>query len=448
MFSTSPSWSPRGRDGETELMARSCGMVVLGRVFRLWLLLAAAAAFARRPAIDAKNQSLLTHDLAASRLDVFSRGSAPQVINLYQTVFNEWLIRPRSQTIMRGNSNALRLTPLMAVSALGLDLHLDRLMASSEALRPALDARDSLLGWTALMHAASRGQLKCVRRLLVFTADPGLPDDDGRSAADLALIRGHAEVSFAIRDWQASARTTRRPPVAVAADVGGRSSATALPTSPVGNAAVVGSGAASSGAGHVGSGSQRSRRGGGRSSTSDVPNGSQGARKPDDGRVTPGAWQLLALLVFIGAVWALSVLARTRSGGSGRVATANRAKRAAAKRQNATTIATAANQRAVHRRLARAGEERVGLPRPRRRRPRSHRPRLQLPSRPPAPRRARGAQGGMGGRQRASHLFARQVVARAAAAAAAAERARARRRRHGGPGRRHSPWLVACPAHP
>ena len=101
-----------------------------------------------------------------------------------------------------------------------------------------------------------------------------------------------------------------------------------------------------------------------------------------------------------------------------------------------------------HRRLARAGEERVGLPRPRRRRPRSHRPRLQLPSRPPAPRRARGAQGGMGGRQRASHLFARQVVARAAAAAAAAERARARRRRHGGPGRRHSPWLVACPAHP
>ena len=105
----------------------------------------------------------------------------------------------------------------------------------------------------------------------------------------------------------------------------------------------------------------RSRRGGGRSSTSDGPNGSHGARKPDGGRVTPGAWQLLALLVFIGAVWALSVLARTRSGGSGRVATANRAKRAAAKRQNATTIATAANQRAVSQ-APRAG----GVLRPRR----------------------------------------------------------------------------------
>ena len=87
-------------------------MVVLGRVFRLWLLLAAAAAFARRPAIDAKNQSLLTHDLAASRLDVFSRGSAPQVINLYQTVFSGYTT-PQPDDLC-GNSNALRLTPLMA----------------------------------------------------------------------------------------------------------------------------------------------------------------------------------------------------------------------------------------------------------------------------------------------------------------------------------------------
>ena len=142
----------------------------------------------------------------------------PERQRLYDIVLSEWLAKPRSHSIMHGTRQAYRLTPLMAIAASGLDFHLDRLMASD--IRPATDAKDTLLGWTALMHAASRGRLKVVRRLLIYSANPAWTDENGRTAVDLALLRGHVDVAMAVHNWQTSERVALRLPATATAAAG------------------------------------------------------------------------------------------------------------------------------------------------------------------------------------------------------------------------------------
>jgi ankyrin repeat protein len=62
----------------------------------------------------------------------------------------------------------------------------------------ALNARDKK-GWTALMHAAFRGNIGAVRALLSGKADPNLAEASfGRTALILATTQGHADVVQAL----------------------------------------------------------------------------------------------------------------------------------------------------------------------------------------------------------------------------------------------------------
>lgn len=50
-------------------------------------------------------------------------------------------------------------------------------------------------GFTALMAAAQNADTDLVRLLLAHGADPSIRDDQGRSAADIALSAGHTEIA-------------------------------------------------------------------------------------------------------------------------------------------------------------------------------------------------------------------------------------------------------------
>jgi ankyrin repeat protein len=60
-------------------------------------------------------------------------------------------------------------------------------------------------GWTALMLAAAKGHVDCVR-ILLPASEPFAVDNNGKSASDLAADAGHREVVRRIRRYAGAAR--------------------------------------------------------------------------------------------------------------------------------------------------------------------------------------------------------------------------------------------------
>lgn len=86
--------------------------------------------------------------------------------------------------------NAMRVHPLHSAAAAR---SLDTCRVLLERGAPAGAAQHQ--GWTALMSAAMHGDGELVELLLRHGADPAVRSDDGRSAADLALEKGHQPVA-------------------------------------------------------------------------------------------------------------------------------------------------------------------------------------------------------------------------------------------------------------
>jgi len=59
---------------------------------------------------------------------------------------------------------------------------------------PDVNAKDEF-GYTALHLAADRGNINVVELLLKHGADPTIKDGDGLSAAEIAQVAGHAEIT-------------------------------------------------------------------------------------------------------------------------------------------------------------------------------------------------------------------------------------------------------------
>ena len=58
---------------------------------------------------------------------------------------------------------------------------------------------DNVEQWTAVMFAAAEGQLEVVKTLVANGADLSMLDQDGESAYDFALLKGHTEVAEYIK---------------------------------------------------------------------------------------------------------------------------------------------------------------------------------------------------------------------------------------------------------
>ncbi|HYS94096.1 MAG TPA: ankyrin repeat domain-containing protein [Candidatus Acidoferrales bacterium] len=91
------------------------------------------------------------------------------------------------------SSNDMRVMPLHSAAA-ARSVPIARLLLEHGAPVNARQGRGSL-GFTPLMEAAFNGQADMVETLLGHGADPGLRDEEGRSAADHARARGHAAVA-------------------------------------------------------------------------------------------------------------------------------------------------------------------------------------------------------------------------------------------------------------
>ena len=91
------------------------------------------------------------------------------------------------------SSNDMRVMPLHSAAA-ARSVPIARLLLERGAPVNARQGRGSL-GFTPLMEAAFNGQADMVETLLGHGADPGLRDEEGRSAADHARAQGHAAVA-------------------------------------------------------------------------------------------------------------------------------------------------------------------------------------------------------------------------------------------------------------
>jgi ankyrin repeat protein len=103
--------------------------------------------------------------------------------------------------LARGASPSVRSTNAMANlplhAALAGRMPLEGLRLLLDAGAPVDDRQHG--GWTALHAAAQHGQVDRIDLLLERGADPSLPTEDGRSAADLADEQGHADVAAYLR---------------------------------------------------------------------------------------------------------------------------------------------------------------------------------------------------------------------------------------------------------
>ncbi len=86
--------------------------------------------------------------------------------------------------------NPMRVQPLHSAAA-GRQLGIMRMLLERGA---PVNARQHL-GWTALHEAANQGNREMVETLLRHGADPALGNDDGKTPADIAAERRHAEIA-------------------------------------------------------------------------------------------------------------------------------------------------------------------------------------------------------------------------------------------------------------
>jgi len=102
----------------------------------------------------------------------------------------------RGAEIDARSTNPMKNTPLHAAAAGGHVAVVDLL-----ARRGAdVNARQEGGGWTALHAAAQNGNLEMVRTLLFHGADVNARADNQQSALDLALGKGHQEVSVLLEE--------------------------------------------------------------------------------------------------------------------------------------------------------------------------------------------------------------------------------------------------------
>lgn len=85
---------------------------------------------------------------------------------------------------------------LMTAARRGEISMLDRLV------QMGVDVNATLDGWTPLMVAADAGSADAVHMLLKAGANTTPVDNDGRSAADLALLKGQTRIALAIRQTE------------------------------------------------------------------------------------------------------------------------------------------------------------------------------------------------------------------------------------------------------
>ncbi len=104
------------------------------------------------------------------------------------------LLLQAGANVLARTTNALDNHPLHAAVA---GSNVETRLASAELLLnagAAVNGRQSG-GFTALMAAAQNADTDLLRLLLAHGADPSIRDDQGRTAADIAVSAGHTEVA-------------------------------------------------------------------------------------------------------------------------------------------------------------------------------------------------------------------------------------------------------------
>lgn len=99
----------------------------------------------------------------------------------------------RGAKVDTASSNGMRVMPLHSAAA-ARSVPIARLLLAHGAPVNARQGRGAG-GFTPLMEAAFNGQVDMVEALLSHGADRSLQDEDGRTAADHARARGHAELA-------------------------------------------------------------------------------------------------------------------------------------------------------------------------------------------------------------------------------------------------------------
>jgi ankyrin repeat protein len=102
------------------------------------------------------------------------------------------LLLARGARVDQASANGMRVMPLHSAAA-ARSAPIARILLERGAPVNARQGEEG--GFTPLMEAALNGQLELIELLLAFGADAAMRDGEGRSAADHARARGHAEAA-------------------------------------------------------------------------------------------------------------------------------------------------------------------------------------------------------------------------------------------------------------